>query len=462
MLYDAFPVTYFDNYIPQERYAIFSGVLKKSSNSSGYTFDGATKNLLRNLNYTVTRPESPQVVSSRDDGDYDLSPDGSLVAFLTLAPERSKGINTLNYIYIVPHDGSSAPEKLNGPGSKAPVNSRGFTYAPRFSPDGRKIAYSQQDDPNYGWDRFRFNTIVPIPADAPADYKPTNITGDTRLRDLFFLPDGKALVSADAAWVSFLLYTVAPNGDTHYYYKSNERDPELVGLGPQDIDSYWYEGTLGDQQQAFMVYPTNFDPKKVYSMAFIVHGGPQSFAGSLWSTRWNFMTWADQGYIVVLPNPTGTTPLKPELPTAGTWIQGRDLERQFKALVCHDGITSTYSFWGQDGVDGAVNQFNGSLWEEPGRSVYDRWDPLKHASIWSTPQLVIHSEKDYRIPISEGFTLFNVLQNLGVPSRFLLFPDEGHWIENQDNSLFWHQEIFNWINYWTGKIDKLDDNAITQ
>ncbi|WPA98808.1 uncharacterized protein RHO25_003421 [Cercospora beticola] len=547
MLYEAFPVTYLDSYIPQERYAIFSGVLKKSSNPSGYTFDGTTKNLLRNLNYNVTRPESPQVGNDRDPGDYDLSPDGSLVAFLTLAPDRPKGIHTVNYIYLVPHDGSSAPEQLNGPGSKAPVNSRGFTYGPKFSPDGRKVAYSQQDDPAYGWDRFRLyvadvgskevhavaedwgysvdgykwtpgskelyakvdyyaaTRLFPIPADAPANYKPTNVTGATKVRDFFFLPDGKALVSADAAWASFLLYTVAPDGDTHYYYKSNERDSELVGLGPHDIDSYWYEGTLGDQQQAFMVFPTNFDPKKVYSMAFIVHGGPQSFAGSLWSTRWNFKTWADQGYIVVLPNPTGSTSYGQALTDriqgewggltyddlvnahkyacdnfqyincsnsigAGAsfggymmnWIQGRNLGRQFKALVNHDGVTSTYSLWAQDGIDFAVNQFNGTLFEQPGRSVYDRWDPLQYASNWSTPMFVIHSEKDYRIPISEGFTVFTVLQYLGVPSRFLKFSDEGHYITHPENSLFWHQEIFNWINYWTGKIDKLSDNAITQ
>lgn len=68
---------------------------------------------------------------------------------------------------------------------------------------------------------------------------------------------------------------------------------------------------------------------------------------------------------------------------------------------------------------------------------------------------------DYRLPISEGLAMFNALQTVGVPSRFLTFPDETHWVLNRENSFFWHQEIYNWINYWSGKIDSLDGNAIT-
>jgi len=83
--------------------------------------------------------------------------------------------------------------------------------------------------------------------------------------------------------------------------------------------------------------------------------------------------------------------------------------------------------------------------------VYQRlWDPSVHSSQWRTPELVIHSEKDYRVPISESLALFNVLQAKNVPSRLLVFPDESHWILNPENSLVWHKTVLNWINKYVG------------
>jgi dipeptidyl aminopeptidase/acylaminoacyl peptidase len=85
-----------------------------------------------------------------------------------------------------------------------------------------------------------------------------------------------------------------------------------------------------------------------------------------------------------------------------------------------------------------------------------------NSSQWSTPELVIHSEKDYRVPIAEGLALFNVLQARDVPSQFLMFPDENHWILNPENSLVWHKTVLNWINKYVGLpqfTDQDPDNA---
>jgi dipeptidyl aminopeptidase/acylaminoacyl peptidase len=73
---------------------------------------------------------------------------------------------------------------------------------------------------------------------------------------------------------------------------------------------------------------------------------------------------------------------------------------------------------------------------------------LNHIGNWSTPQFIIHNTLDYRLPESDGLQLFNILQAKGIPSRFLNFPDENHWVLGYENSLFWHQEIFNWINHY--------------
>ena len=79
-----------------------------------------------------------------------------------------------------------------------------------------------------------------------------------------------------------------------------------------------------------------------------------------------------------------------------------------------------------------------------------RWDPSVNVSRWSTPELVIHSEKDYRVPITESLVVFNVLQARSIPSQFLVFPDKNHWILNPENSLVWHKTVLNWINQYVG------------
>ena len=541
-LYDSIYARHWTDWLTQERYAVFSGSL--SGSGSSYSFDGTMTNLLFELDYSVTRPECP-VQPYGGSGDYDLSPDGATVVFLTKAPELAKANYTASYLYLVPHDGSSAPQQLNGPGTSAPEGAQGVSGAPLFSPDGRSIAYHQQDGASYESDRSKIYVAVVdsmeitpvaenwdasaavikwswdcndlwvaadylastrlfvIPAHAGDDFEPQNITDITSVSDYYIIPGGTALVSATAVWSSWNVYTVDKGASMNYLFRANEQDDELTGLGPDNVDYVWYEGTLGDQQQAIVVYPSDFDPNQVYDFIFYVHGGPQGYTGNTWSSRWNLAAWADQGYVLFGPNPTGSTSYGQDLAdriqgkwgswpyedlvnahtwacdnlpyvncsnaiAAGAsyggymmnWIQGHDLGREFKALVCHDGVATTMADYGSEELWFINHDMNGTIWDS--REVYNAWDPLKHAANFATPQFIIHNDLDFRLPVSEGITMFNALQELGVPSRFLNFPDEGHWVLSQENSLFWHTEIYNWINYWTGKIQALDDNAITE
>jgi hypothetical protein len=107
------------------------------------------------------------------------------------------------------------------------------------------------------------------------------------------------------------------------------------------------------------------------------------------------------------------------------YIQGQPLGRAFRALVTHNGVTSTLNQYTTDELWFMQRDFNGTLWDN--RDNYERWDPLTHVKEWATPQFVVHSAKDYRLPESEGLMLFNILQERGVESRFLSFEDEGHW-----------------------------------
>lgn len=210
---------------------------------------------------------------------------------------------------------------------------------------------------------------------------------------------------------------------------------------------------------------------------------------------------ASQGYVVVCPNPTGSTGygqkfvddiqgqwgglpyqdlangfeyIEKNVPYIDTtraiaagasyggysinWMQGQPLGRKFKALVCHDGVFSMSGQMASEELWFPFHDLQGKLWENP--DAWARWDPSRYTQYWATPQLVIHSELDYRLTIGEGLAAFNVLQAKGIESQFLTFPDENHWVLKPENSLVWHKVVFDWINQHVGlpKYSKDDDS----
>lgn len=250
-----------------------------------------------------------------------------------------------------------------------------------------------------------------------------------------------------------------------------------LGLSRDQVSSIWFTGSKGDRVQALVVRPSSFtadraaDPTKKYPLAFLVHGGPQGAWLDDWSLRWNGALFAEQGYVAVMCNPTGSTGYGQRFTDAirghwggypyrdlelcvehvaatmsdfvsidergvclgasyggymVNWIQGNALGRRFRALVCHDGVFSTANQFATEELFFPLHDFEGPPWGEAGRANYERWNPASRTHNWQTPQMVIHNELDYRLPISEGLAAFNVLQARGVPSKFLTFPDENH------------------------------------
>jgi dipeptidyl aminopeptidase/acylaminoacyl peptidase len=543
-LYDANFVRHWNYYITEQRYAVFSGSLAKGNGS--YSFDGKVANLLNGINSTVTKPESPVQGSSSDPGDYEISPDGSTVAFRSKSPDLPKANYTASYIYVVPHDGSEVAVPINGPGTTAPETAQGASTFPTWSHDSKKLAYGQQDGIDYESDRVKLyvadidglnsqvhavaedwdsspsglkwspddadlwvvselhaaNRLWLIPHDAPADFKPVNFTGpDTVLSDFDIHPDGSAFVSAAASWTSRIFYKQYPGQDKDVIFTANEVDPELAGLLPNSTSNFWVENEDGDMVQSFVFYPTDFNPEEKYPLMFIIHGGPQSTQGDNWSVRWNLRLWAEQGFVVVATQFTGSpsysqaftdkiqanwggTPytdlytvfnhIKANISYIDTdraiaggasfgcymtnWIQGHDLGREFKALVCHDGKVNQVASYSTDELWFIQRDNNGTIWND--RANYEKWDPIIYSANFSTPEFIIHNDLDYRVLISEGLQTFNILQSLGVPSRFLHFPDEGHWVTKRDNSLLWHKSIFNWIRYYAGLDEELMQEGV--
>ncbi|OQE19643.1 hypothetical protein PENFLA_c018G09782 [Penicillium flavigenum] len=549
-IHDSIYVRHWDTWLTTRFNAIYSGTLKKKRAGPGATSAYTSSGSLKNLVAGVKNLESPYPPFG-DASDYDISSNGKLVAFKSKAPELPRANHTASYIYLVPHDGSKKAVAINGPDSPGtPKDIKGDSSSPVFSPDGRHIAYLQMEDISYesdrrtvyihtidskdtirtlakNWDRspsaikwtadgknLVLNTedsarsrLFLLPADAGNDFKPKNFTDGGSVAAYYGLPNGEYLVSSSAIHTSRTVYTAKPGeGVTGVIFSANEVDPALKSLGPSDVDEFYYKGNWTDIH-SWIVYPSDFDKSKTYPLLFYIHGGPQGSWGDSWSTRWNYKVFADQGYVVVAPNPTGSTGFGDKLTdeiannwgsypyddlvkcwehvrdnfdfidtsrgvAAGAsyggfminWIQGNPLGREFKALASHDGTfvadakVSTEELWFMQ------HEFNGTFWDN--RENYRRFDPSapEHIKQFATPQLIIHSDLDYRLPISEGLALFNILQERGVPSRLLSFPDENHWVINKENSLVWHQQVLGWLNKYSG-IDtpgsvSLDDTTI--
>ncbi|ETN36849.1 uncharacterized protein HMPREF1541_07836 [Cyphellophora europaea CBS 101466] len=528
-------VRHWDTWLDETRNNLFAGVL--SADGDSFSFDGNLTNLQQGIG-NVIRADTPDSPTGGPET-YDISPDGQLVAWWTRNIDRPVANHTQAFIWLQPFDGSAEAAPINPlDGSSTPPNAKGYSSVPVFSPDSQYIAYFQMDtdgyesdrnklyvananldDPNItvlaeDWDRTPDNLkwandgqaiwvtaseagqgrLFGIPLSASADFQPTNITDLGTIAAFYVLPDDNILISDSKVWSSRDVYTISPEGElVTDLFHSNEVDEELSGLSAADYSQFYYPGNFTDIQ-SHIIYPADFDPNQTYPLAYIIHGGPQVPHSNAWSTRWNFKVWADQGYVVVAPNPTGSPGFGQAFTDAiqnnwggspyddivkgweyvdanfdyidtdngieagasyggymTNWIQGHDLGRKFKALVTHDGSTSTLNQYASEELFFMQHDFNGTLWEN--RDNYDRWNPLDYASNWATPHFIVHNTLDYRLPESEGIMLFNILQERGVPSKFLNFPDENHWVLNRENSLVWHQQIFGWINYYSGISD---------
>jgi len=265
----------------------------------------------------------------------------------------------------------------------------------------------------------------------------------------------------------------------------------LLQISMSKIDSFFFTGAKGDNVEGFLVRPPNFDATKKYPVKFLIHGGPQGAWGDDWSYRWNPELFAANGYVVIMINFHGSTGYGQKFIDAinGDWggapfedlMKGLDYAEahygfidkdrecalgasyggymanwvlghtnRFKCIVSHDGMFNTVSAWGTTEELWFNNwEFKGTPYTNP--EMYEKWSPRNAAENFKTPTLVIHGQLDYRLDVSEGFQLFTTLQAMGVPSKMLYFPDEGHWVLKPQNSQFWYKTVNDWVDQWTKK-----------
>ncbi len=255
------------------------------------------------------------------------------------------------------------------------------------------------------------------------------------------------------------------------------------------IGERWVEATDGKMIHCWVIYPPDFDGSKKYPMLTYCQGGPQGQIGQWFSYRWNFHLMAANGYVVLAPNRRGLPGFGREwndeisgdwggqamrdllsatdnmlnepyidrdhVAAIGAsfggytvyWLMGNHKDR-FAAMIAHCGVFNLESMYGSTEELFFVNwDLGGPYWKSPEiQKEYEQFSPHKFVQNWKTPLMVIHGQKDFRVPVTQGMEAFTAAQVQGVESRFLYFPDEGHWVLSPQNGVLWHRLFFDWLD----------------
>ena len=285
--------------------------------------------------------------------------------------------------------------------------------------------------------------------------------------------------------------TVGADGVTRIRQLTHENDALVAQLKLHPAEDFWFKGANGDSVQGLLIRPPNWEAGKKFPVLFLIHGGPQGAWLDQWHGRWNFALFASPGFGVVAINPRGSTGYgqkfvdeitkdwggkvytdlmngldaalarntwldSTRMGAAGgsyggymaNWIAGHST--RFKALFSHAGVYNLENMYGAtEEIWFPDWEYGGPYWDKTAMETqYRVFSPHLFAGSFKTPMLVVAGELDYRVPYYESVSLFTALQKQGIPSRLIIFPDEGHWIGKPQNQRLWWNEALGWFkNY---------------
>jgi len=459
-------------------------------------------------------------VALGSENDFGFSPDGKEAVF-TANKDKFLATSTNNDIWTV-----NLEEVLKGgtPKHLKISKSEGNDCEPVYSPDGKYIAFTSMARKGFEADKRRLMLY-----DRQGGSLTDLSTGfDLSADNLIWSPDSKTIYFISAFEVYNQVYGVdiaskklstlikghniadlnlAANGTKFFFRKQASTMPfevfsaNLDGSGlmrityvnqkitnqlwMNDIETFTTKGAGGTPVQSILLKPAGFDPNKKYPMMFLIHGGPQGNWNDDFHYRWNLQMFAAGGYVVVAPNPRGSTGYgqkftdeiskdwggkvyddlmnvydyavknfkyidKNNTFAAGAsyggyminWIAGHT--NRFKALVSHAGVFNLESMFGTtEQLWFPEWEFGGTPWEK--RKEYEKWSPHRFINNCKTPMLVVHGAKDFRVPEEQAFQLFTSLQRLGIESKFLYYPDETHFVAKPQNSRLWWLTVYDWF-----------------
>jgi dipeptidyl aminopeptidase/acylaminoacyl peptidase len=409
---------------------------------------------------------------------------------------------------------------------------KGYDVEPRFSPDGKQVAWLSMERAGFEADKNRIfvmdlATKVITDITKPIDQSADNILWSKDSKTIYFtscvdavhqlysyslfakkdplrkitngLSDlGSIDISFDGKVSNIVATRVNMSSPTEIFrieltkgnsYKlTSTNDDELKKLELGKVEKRMVETTDDKEMLVWVIYPPDFDKNKKYPSLLVCQGGPQSTVSQNFSYRWNFQLMAAQGYIVIAPNRRGLPSFgqewndqisgdwggqamkdllsavddvskeeyidKDRRAAVGAsyggysvyWLAGHHQNR-FKSFIAHCGVFNLESMYGATEEIFFVNHdLEGAYWKTPTPKSYELFSPHKFVKNWNTPILVIHNDKDFRVPLGEGLQAFSAAQLQGIKSRFLYFADEGHWVTKPQNSLLWQREFFRWLD----------------
>lgn len=453
--------------------------------------------------------------------DYSFSPDGNWVVF-TMNTDEMLATSTNNDIFLFD---LRALQKEKKPDYKKISLSKGSDSQPLFSPDGKMIAYTSMERAGFEADRQRL-MIYDIES---GKTRQLFAKQDISVSEMTWSPDGRYIYFTAAKEINESVYRISlsaekaeliiekhmssnlmisPEGSRIYFKMQKSTMPHelftadadgknvkqvsfinserLKDIQMNEIETFWTKGAGGTPVQSIIIKPPFFDENQKYPMIFLIHGGPQGHWSDDFHYRWNMQMFASDGYVVVAPNPRGSTGYgqkftdeisgdwggkvytdlmnsydeaikkykfidKNNTFAAGAsyggyminWIAGHT--DRFNALVSHAGVFNLESMFGTtEELWFPEWEFKGTPWQN--RKVYEKWSPHRYIHNCKTPVLVVHGAKDFRVTEDQAFQLFTSLQRLGVKSEFLYFPDETHFVAKPQNSRLWWKTVLDWFD----------------
>jgi dipeptidyl aminopeptidase/acylaminoacyl peptidase len=429
-----------------------------STNSGIYLFDllsGRTRNLTEGMNGYDMNPA--------------FSPDGRYLAWESL--ETPGYESDRHRIFLYDFRTEQKWELTAGLDQNA--------MEPHWSPDSKRVFFQSEKE----------GTVQIFSIDLGRGSQLTQHSAGQFNYGSFKVTDGSIIVSRCSMSQPHELVSIPQDGGRIMQLTyTNKKMLDEMTMGK--VTKRWITTTDGKKMLTWVILPPHFDPAKKYPTLLYCQGGPQSTVSQFWSYRWNFQMMAANDYIIVAPNRRGLPSFGQEwndqitgdyggqpmqdllsaidevakepfvdndaLGAVGAsfggytvfWLAGNH-EKRFKALISHDGIFNFESMYLSTEEMFFVNHdLGGSFWQTPLPETWKLDSPHKYVQNWDTPILVIHGGKDFRIPETEGMQAFQAAQLRGIPSKFLYFPEESHWVLSPQNGILWQREFFGWLDRW--------------
>jgi dipeptidyl aminopeptidase/acylaminoacyl peptidase len=347
-----------------------------------------------------------------------------------------------------------------------------------WSPDSKRIyftAVNEAEQPVY--------EIV-----ATTGSTPREIVKDSFNEGISLSADGSTLAFLRSSLIAPTEVFTSRSDGSAARQLSEHNAARLASIEMNPPESFWYEGAGGTRVQGMLIRPPHFDASKKYPLLLLIHGGPQSLWADSWGYRWNEELFAAPGYVAVMINPRGSTGYGQKFTDEITddWggrvyedlMKGVDYVAEnysyvdasrvaaaggsyggymidwiathtgrFKALISHAGVYDKTAMYGAtEELWFEEHDMAGTPWTHP--ESYQKWSPSTYAGDlgkYKTPTLVICGELDYRVPYTQSLEFFTALQRQNVPSKIVVYPDEGHWILKPQNSQLWYKTFFDWL-----------------